>query len=89
MKSKKKKEHITIKDELIKPFSIQVDSRQFTVNKEGSIMPEGYFTTLGSALTYIAKSLNLNKYGGSNLSIKEYINKYENVHNSIRTLIDK
>jgi len=88
MSNKKKRNSIEIRDKVIEPFYIQQDSRQFSVIKEGSINAEGYFTTLSAALQFISKNHLLNNNPGTQLSIRDYIDQYEEQNTNILDTLD-
>lgn len=78
---------ITIQDKVISPYVIQIDQSQFTVgipktDKNGKeiLTNTSYFTSLAYALKHISKQLLLTRNAQSVLTIKEFIDLYEEVN---------
>lgn len=82
----------TIRDPLLEPFHIAMDSYCYTVvekintdNDTSYLKSIGFFSNFGSCLNKIAK-LKVNDKSYS--SIKDYINEYETILNNINKLIE-
>lgn len=86
MKGKKtgfQKVETRISDETIAPFFITVEESQYTVMKEGSTIPQGYYGNLDGAVRRIAHFKNLDTLNQSTVSLQEYINQYKETVNTI------
>lgn len=77
-----------IKDKLIEPFLIEIDESNFTVvleytmksgKSEGKTVhnAQGYFSTLGGALSKIAKDKTIMNNEDKKISIRKFINEYK------------
>lgn len=78
-----KKERIVINDTSIQPFYIVDEDRQYVVMKEGTLAPYGYYTGLGGALRCIVRENNRIQNKGTNLTLEQYLNKYDELNNKI------
>lgn len=76
---------VTIKDALLYPFFIRVDSNSFTVFKTGSPIMVGCFTELKNALKRIAQTTVAEQ--PKIFSIGEYIKEFETVLTSFEKAI--
>jgi len=86
---------ITIQDEVISPYVIQIDQSQFTVgipktDKNGKeiLTNTSYFTSLAYALKHISKQLLLTRNAQSVLTIEEFIDLYKEVNELLVNKID-
>jgi len=82
-----KKDSLEIRDEVLNPFYIVKDDRQFIVMRDGNTLPQGYYNKLSYALDSIVKSIHLNTNAGSALSIRQFISSYEEVSEKITNSI--
>lgn len=82
------KDRITINHATIDPFYILDEERQYVVMKQGALQPYGYFTGLGGALRCIVRESNRLKHKGKNLSLDEYLNKYEELNTKILNIFN-
>lgn len=78
-----KKKQIEIRDEILNPFYIVRDDRQYITMVEGSSLPLGYFVKLSHALTSIKNSIQLEADSGTVFSLRGFINRSEELNNQI------
>lgn len=78
-----KKNVIEIRDTIMEPFHIVRDDKQFIVMTDSSTIPAGYFSKLGNALDFISKNKMLHTNAGSVLSLRSFINTYEETSQSL------
>lgn len=83
-----KKTTIEINDEVLKPYYIVKDDRQFILMMNGNTLPQGYFVSLASALQAASKAVHLNEKSGTKLSLRQYIDSYEEVNTRILQSIE-
>ena len=86
MKEKKKgfqKVGARISDETIAPYFITVDDSQYTVMREGSTIPQGYYGSLDGAVRRIAHFKNLEALDQTTVSLQEYLESYKETVNTI------
>lgn len=83
-----KKDIIEIRDESIKPFYIVREDKQFVLMREDNTLPQGYYNKLSFLLQDVSKSIILERHAGTVLSIKQYINSYQDVNSQIINSID-
>lgn len=78
-----KKDNLVIKEPSLSPYYLIRENKQFIKMLEGSTLPQGYYTKLGSAIDSIAKDLVLDRNIGDTLTLRKYITEYENISNEI------
>lgn len=78
-----KKSSIKISDETLSPFYILKEDRQFVKMKKGSTIPQGYYINLANAVKSIAGDLMIEKNASKTLSLRGYIDQYEQIQNQI------
>lgn len=79
-----KKQNMTIKDDIISPFTIIKDERQFIVMEDKNNIPCGYFVKLEYAVDFIIKQLHLKKNANKVMNLQQFINSYYEVSNQIK-----
>ena len=80
------KSRILIKDDLLAPYYITQDERQYVLMKEGNTLGQGYFGDLSNAITKATQLLMLVK-GEDTVTLKEYIQQYENIKSQITNAV--
>jgi len=83
-----KKNLIEIRDECISPYYLVKDERQYIKMLEGNTLPQGYFRKLSHALSSISQDIHLLQDSGKTLSLRQFINKSEEVNNQILQKLD-
>lgn len=82
-----KKALLEIRDEIISPYHIIQDDKQFIVHKEGSIFAEGYYTSLSSAIEKVIRLQMVLKNAGEVVTLQEYLNRYQTLVAQVQTLV--
>lgn len=83
-----KKSTIEIKDECMSPYYLVKDDRQYIKMIEGNTLPQGYFRKLSHALSSVSQDVHLLQDSGKTLSLRQFINKAEEVNNKILQTLD-
>lgn len=83
-----KKSVVEIKDAVLEPYYIVKDDRQFILMLTGNSLPQGYFVSLGSALQAASKGVHLNENAGTRLSIRQFIDTYDEINTRILQSIE-
>lgn len=78
-----KKKAITISEDILSPFYIVKEDRQFVKMIKGNHIPQGYYTTLGSILANLTSEIVLERNASKTLSLRGYIEQYEQIQNEI------
>jgi len=90
LKGKKKgfqKVEARISDKTIAPYYITAEENQYTIMLEGSTIPQGYYSSLESALKKIAHYKNLEELNQTTVTLNEYLNHYRQTVNIISQAI--
>jgi len=83
-----KKSTITIKDDVLEPYYISVEEKQYVLMKEGSTIAVGYYGKLANALQTVAKLVNLERNASKTLSIRGFIDTLEEMNESILKVVE-
>lgn len=78
-----KKNSVKISDEVLAPFYLLKEDRQFVKMKKGSTIPQGYYTNLVNAIRSITGELVVERNASKTLSLRGYIDQYEQIQNQI------
>jgi len=81
-KAEAKKSSVKIVDELFGDYYLTRDENQFSLMREGFTAPVGYYSTLGGALTKIARIRSIQDTP-EQVSMQEYIDVYSTISNEI------
>jgi hypothetical protein len=81
------KPQVTIKDDSITPYYINMDENQFTVQMEGSTLPLGYYSRLEGAVKRIAKYKVLENLNQSTVDLTDFLKAYDKVLTQINDRI--
>ena len=76
------KTRVIIREEFLAPYYLTQDEKQYTVMKEGSTLGQGYYGSFSNAVTRVAELLMLEK-SNETVSLKEYIETYDNIKSEI------
>ena len=76
------KSRIFIKDNLLAPYYLTQDERQYVLMKEGNTLAQGYYSSLSAAITRATQLLMLENVEDT-VTLKEYIQEYDNIKSEI------
>lgn len=82
-----KKSVLYIREDILKPYYLIREDRQFVKMLEGNTLPQGYFIKLGNAIDSIAKDIVLQNNSGNTLTLRKYIHELEAITNNILNII--
>ena len=81
-KAESKKSSVKITDELFGEYYLSRDENQFSLMREGFTAPVGYYSSLGGALSKIAR-IRVIQDTPNEITMKEYIDAYDTISNKL------
>ena len=78
-----KKVSVRIQEPAMEQYYILNEDNQYVIMREGSGIPVGYCSKLGTAINGIAKRVTAESNNQGVLSLKEYVDSFETISNNI------
>ena len=78
-----KKVSVKIQEPCMGQYYLLNEDNQFVVMRDGSGIPVGYHSKLGTAIRSIAKKLTAESNNQTVMSLGEFVESYENISNNL------
>jgi hypothetical protein len=78
-----KKVSVRIQEPAMQQYYILNEDNQFVIMRDGSGIPVGYYSKLGSAITSVAKRVNAESNDQSVMTLAKFVESYETITNNI------